>query len=263
MGGIGGFDPVGAISNELGRAADNYDDTMKGAALGYGALGGAGGAELGATAGYSKDQYDQQYADAKARAEAMRRAEAERQAKIQAALTKINQTFGAYDDGYYGQIQDDYLASAMPQLDDQYNQARRQLVLSLKGNGPGIASSYGARQMAGLKKQYYGQQAGVRDKALSYADQVRANLQKARQGLTDQARGGSGIENIGEMAAREAENAATPPAYDPLADVFAAYTGTVANNAAAQRAGYRGADTPLVFSNSGGSSSKGSATTVK
>lgn len=252
-----------SVRNEIKRVPSNvkeYDKTITYGATGQ--LSGIPGAgELGGATGNMVDQYEQDYADAQARYEAMLQAEEQRQQRIRDAVTKIGQVFGAYDDDYYGGIKKDYLNYATPQLDDQYNQARRQLILSLKG-GPGTASSYGAKSMADLKRRYYTQRAGLQENALSFADQVRSNISKAKQGLTDQARTGSGIDKIGEMAAREAQNAATPPSYDPIADVFSAFTGTVANDAAARAGGYRGAEIPLVFS-SGGGSSGGSVKEVK
>lgn len=184
-----------------------------------------------------------------------RRLEAERQAKIAAEVGQINNTFGGYDDNFYGGVSKAYTDHYTPELSNQYQKAREQLTYSTPGGGAGSAYN---KALADLDAEYAMQQADLQNKAGSYASDYRGNVEGERSSLLNMASMNAGSGAAASQAVNTAKALATPPAYSALGDMFARITGNVALvDAAKDKAtANRYMDTPLTFANPGKGATK-------
>lgn len=145
--------------------------------------------------------------------------EEKRQADIESAVGKIGEAFGRFDEPYYSKLKSDYLGFAEPQIASQYEQARRQLAFKL-ARGPGAASSVGARATGGLGAKLEQARAGAREKALGIEEKSKADIEKLKSALIQQAYGGEGLGELGEMATTQVLSATQQPEYSPIGDIF-------------------------------------------
>ena len=153
-------------------------------------------------------------------AAAARRQEAERQANIQAAIARINETFGQFDDSFYAQRQDAYRAFAMPELDRQYAEAQRSLAATLADRGL-TRSSAAAKSLADLEREYALNRQRVADEAANYGQQARANVEAARGNLISLATSTGDAGTVGNSAVNEAARLGATPTFSPLGQIFA------------------------------------------
>lgn len=172
-------------------------------------------------------------------AEIARAEEARRQERIQAGTAEIDKAFSSFDDGYFNNISKDYLDTYTPQLEDQFQDARRKLILSLGRNGI-MTSSAGAREAAKQQEQYQRQKMHLAESGVNAARTARSNVEQNRSSLRSQLEGGAGVGSVAATAAAQAQAMTAPPVYSPLAEVFQVGTANLANGVNAQRAGYRG-----------------------
>lgn len=145
--------------------------------------------------------------------------ENKRQQDIEGAVGKIERTFGKYDEPYYEKVKSDYLGYATPQVQDQYEQARRQLTFNL-ARGPGAASSVGAKAIGGLQSTLQKARADIGQKASDVVRRTRSNVSALKGSLIDQAYGGEGLEQLGQIASEQVANASAIPGYSPIGDIF-------------------------------------------
>jgi hypothetical protein len=146
-------------------------------------------------------------------------AEAARQRNINAGMQTIDQTFSQYGDDFFKGVANDYTNFALPQLDDQYSEARKTLAYRLADAGTSNSSAAGD-QLARLERTYGGQKLQVLDDAQSYAGQVRSNLNSARAGVTSDLLSGGSAAQAQAAAARAAQSSAATPQFSPLAQIF-------------------------------------------
>ena len=184
-------------------------------------------------------------------ADAKRAAETLRQKNIQKAIDSVSATFAGYDDPYFQRVGADYTANQRPQLEDQYENARRSLLTQLSG-GPGVGSSVGAKSLADLTERYYGGKDTIAAGAEDAMTRARDSISGLRRAFTEQARGGASIGDIGAQSVAALRDATAPPDYSPLADLFNTGAQQVAGNIYKDKQSYTGA--PLTFG-SGGSTS--------
>lgn len=175
--------------------------------------------------------------------EIMRQQEAERQARIGAGREKIASNFTGFDDSFFGGVADAYKQFYMPQLQTNYERARRDLALRM----PTTGSAY-LQKVAEMERDFLGEQSRVAGSAESAAAQRRADINQSRLSLEQQLEAGAGVDTIGTAAAAQAAQAAMPMQFSPLADIFSKYTGNVAAATQAENMGYNPVR-PLSFGN--------------
>lgn len=173
-----------------------------------------------------------------------RRREEERQRKIASETSQINSQFAGFDDNYFGDVSKAYLDYYKPQFDEQFESARRNAIFTAPGGAAG--SAYG-RSFEELIKERDRQEVALRQRAEQFATQQRGNVEQNRGQLISQAELAGGTGSAAERAVALSKTLATPPAYEPLADLFARYTSTVANAQQARRAGFDTPQTPILF----------------
>lgn len=93
-----------------------------------------------------------------------RQAEEERQGRITQGTGQVNQTFSKFDDSFFDGVSKASNDFFLPQVQDQFEAARRKLVLGLGGRGT-LNGSSGARQLGDLTKSFETQNA-------SFANQI-------------------------------------------------------------------------------------------
>jgi hypothetical protein len=164
-------------------------------------------------------------------AEINRQLEAERQAKIAAEVGQINTAFSGYDDPYYEGVSKAYTDHYTPELSNQYQKAREQLIYSNPGGGAGSAFN---RSVADLDSEYSTQQADLLNKAGSFASDYRNNVEGERSSLMNMASLNAGSGAAAAQAVNAAKSLATPPAYSALGDLFSRITGNLATVDAAK-----------------------------
>jgi len=186
-------------------------------------------------------------------AEIARKQEQERQDRIDAGRSRIDETFAKFDDPYFKQVEDNYTGYYMPQLEDQYQEARRKKVLGLSRSG-NLNSGSGARQLSDLFGAYEDNRSLVGNSALDAANRARSDVEGSRSDLYSQNRSAADPSAAQSSALARAGTLTPPQSYSPLGDMFSKFIDNGATAVQAERAGYNGWNTGLFNSGTGGSS---------
>lgn len=182
-------------------------------------------------------------------AEIARQQEEARQQRIQQGQSQIDQQFSQFNDPYFNQYQNDYTAYYTPQLDRQFQDAKRKTVLGLHRSG-NFSGSAGAGKIGDLTRAYGDNRALLANNALSAVNDLRGRIESTRNDLYGQNRASADPSAAASQAAAQVGYLGAPPSYSPLGDLFGNLVSTVSTGLAAERAGYPGFSTGL-FSNGG------------
>lgn len=145
-----------------------------------------------------------------------------------------------FDDNYYGGIRKAFTDFYLPQVDEQYDQAKRKLTYKF-ANTSNLDSSAGANNIANLFRDYNRERASIGDRALGAERDLRTNVEQTRGELINQLQATADPEAAATSATARAKALTTPAPYSPLGDLFQQYTGALANSVALQNLGYKGA----------------------
>ncbi len=169
----------------------------------------------------------------------MRQQERERQQNVLRGTGKIDAAFSGFGPETYDQRAKDYTAFYMPQVEEQGKEASDQLTYSL-ARGGNLDSSTGAKQAGDLTQKINNARAGVSEGAFGAAQQARQDVEGNRSDLIRMLEGGGNMANVANTATARAMSLSQPPPYSPLTDLFANFTGQLANSRALQAEGYPG-----------------------
>lgn len=184
-------------------------------------------------------------------AAAARAEEEKRQRQIREGTSRINDIFdNNFTDDYFGGRQQSYMDYATPQLNDQYQDALKQLTYSLDRNGT-LDSSIRAEQMGKLQKLYDTNRQSVADKALGYGSQARSSVEDARANLISTLNATGDVQGAVNSAMTRSKALSAPDTYSPLGQLFTTFTSGLGQQAAAEKAA------ALTSGIGGGSSSAG------
>lgn len=165
-----------------------------------------------------------------------RQEEAQRQATIRSGTDQINTQFDSqFTPDFFNSQKAAYQAYATPQIDDQYKKAQQELTYSL-ARGGNLDSSTRAYQQGQLQKTYDTSLTNAADAANSYANSARSNVETARANLISTLNVTGDATQAANSATNQAAILAQPAAFSPIADAFSTVTGTLASQAAADRA---------------------------
>lgn len=197
---------------------------------------------------------------AKTEANRARADEEARQARIREGTTSIDNTFGQFNDQFYGDIRDSFVEFARPQLDDQFRKAGEQNTFNLARSGT-LESSMRGEQNADLQKQYDIQRQDLVDKGRGFETEARNNVERARGDLVSMLQVTGDATGAANSALSRASTLATPPAYSPLGQLFQDSTAVLGQQMAAERAfalglGPKPRNSTGLFGAGGGSSVK-------
>lgn len=157
-----------------------------------------------------------------------RQEEAARQARITEGQTAIDQQFTGFNDDFYSGYQQDYLNYYNPQLDDQYNDARKRLTLQLARTG-NLTSSAGANQQRDLTELYNQRQTSITNDALNAVNSLKSNIDSRKSQLYADNRAAADPGNAAAAAASAATQLQPTPPSSPLADTFADFFTNIGN----------------------------------
>lgn len=162
--------------------------------------------------------------------------EAARQGRITAGTQAIDNTFNSQftDDFYKGQ-QTAYSNYATPQLEQQHNDAAKQLTFALARTGNLDSSAAGA-QGAELQQTYDQGKQQIADQGLAYGNQARNSVEDARANLISALNVSGDNTQAANAATSRATALSAAPAYSPIGQLFSTLTSGAATQAAAERA---------------------------
>lgn len=166
-------------------------------------------------------------------AEIARQQEAARQARITEGQSVIDNAFANYNDDFYNNYQQDYLGYYTPQLNDQYNDARKKLTLQLAQTG-NLTGKVGADQFADLENFYNQQQLDLTNRAQGATNDLRSNVDSRLSQLyaDNRAAADPGSATSAATSAAQALQPSAPTS--PLGAVFGNFFSDLGNVAAIQ-----------------------------
>jgi hypothetical protein len=186
-----------------------------------------------------------------------RRREEERQRKIAAGRSSIDEQFSQFTPDYYNTAQNDYLSYYNPQVTDQFDKARKNLIYMLSDNGNLNASS-GANLLSELQKERANQEAQLASNASGFTNQIRGNVESAKNQLYAQNSSAADPSAAAQSAINQAQLLSAPPVYNPIGDLFGQFINQAATRVRATKASDQSFTTPILFNGgyggSGGSS---------
>ncbi|MHB1140664.1 MAG: hypothetical protein ACYC1T_02745 [Sulfuricaulis sp.] len=144
-----------------------------------------------------------------------------------------------FDDNYYSGIKKAYTDFYLPQVDEQYDQAKRKLTYKFANTG-NLDSSAGANNIANLFRDYNRERASIADRALGAEKDLRSNVEQNRSELISQLQATADPEAAATSSTARAKALATPAPFSPLGDLFKVYTGSLALADQAKEFGGRG-----------------------
>lgn len=180
-----------------------------------------------------------------------RQREAKRQADLKLGRSHIDSTFSQFNDAFFDQRRNDYMAFGLPQLDDSYQSARKNLIFALQRSGNLNSSAAGGR-MRDLKTQYERNKQMLDQKAQGYANTARSDVENNRAQLIQMLSATVDPAAAAKDSASRAAIIAQPAPFDPFTAVFSDVTAGLADAAAARKARSEPTGVSL-FTNSGGS----------
>lgn len=155
--------------------------------------------------------------------EEQRRLEEERQARIETGKKSIDEAFSGFDDNFYDQRVKEYEDYAVPQLTQQYDRTRKNLMYSLARSGllnSGVEAEKGAALDQNLAQQYR----GVVDTGQGQANQLRRDIEGQRSNLVSQLQASADPGGAANLALRTAQAYETPTSFGPIGDYFESWT---------------------------------------
>ncbi len=172
---------------------------------------------------------------AKKSAEEARAAEEARQASIRAGQSKIDETFGQFDDQFYAGRSDAFRSYAMPQVEQQRDKASREALFDLARRG--LTDSSAASSLGGeLQRMFTQQKQQVEDEALSYATKARGAVEGARSDLVSMLHATGDGQAAAQGAVNRAAQLNSPDEFSVLAPLFSDFTNALATQAGYERA---------------------------
>lgn len=164
-----------------------------------------------------------------------RQDEQARQQRIREGTKRIGDIFGKqFNDQFFTDTQGKYMAYATPQLAEQHGDAQKELTYALARSGT-LESSSRADLASKLQQQYEIQRQKVADEALGYKTKAMTGVEDARSNLIAMLNATGDAQGAANAAMTRAKALSQPPAYSPLANLFADFTGALGARAAAER----------------------------
>lgn len=165
-----------------------------------------------------QQQADQTAADAKTRADA-----------ITTGKQNIDSAFGSFDDNFFNNLSKSYTDYAQPQLDDQYNYAKKNITYALARNGT-TNSSMAGDEFGQLAKQYATNQTGISSTGANYANSARAGVAADKSDVTNQLISSGDADAANTAALSAAKVLQVPPSFSPLGSLFTNVSALAAQN---------------------------------
>ncbi len=152
-------------------------------------------------------------------AQEQRAAEQARQARIKTGVAELDRQFAGFDDAFYNKQRDAYMRFAMPQVNQQYDDAFRGLTYALSRQGI-KQSSEGARRFGNLSGDFDVARQGVVNQADQAVKGARRDIEGARSNLVADLYATGDPQAAASSAARQAIYLAQPLPVSPIGQLF-------------------------------------------
>ena len=157
-----------------------------------------------------------------------------------------------FDDDFYNQRSQDYVDYATPQLNNQYEDANKQLTFALSRNGT-LDSSSAVDQRSNLLEDYNTQKTQIADQGLGYANDARSSVAGARSDLVALNASLADPTAIANEAQNRLSSLQQKQSFTPLAPLFQNVGEGLATQADLERRGTATYNTGLFNTGSSGS----------
>lgn len=165
--------------------------------------------------------------------------EVARQARITSGMSAIDRAFSGFNDDFYKKRADAYTAYAMPQVDRQAGDARRNLIYALSRTG-NLDSSAAINRNADLTEEANQQRIGVANAGMDQANQLRGQVENTRGNVVSQLNATGNDSAAAAAAMRSVENLNQPAGYSPLGNLFASFANSLSGIGANAGNGFSG-----------------------
>ncbi|ALA16077.1 MULTISPECIES: hypothetical protein [Chelatococcus] len=145
-----------------------------------------------------------------------------RQDRIRQGQSTIDQNFSQFNDDYYGKLQQDYLDYYNPQIDKQYEEARKKLIYSLAESG-GLESTAGAKALADLQEALNTQRTSLGRSAQGLVDERRGAIEQSKSDLYGLNTSAADPSLASARALASVGSLNTPLATSPIGDLFGSF----------------------------------------
>ena len=169
-------------------------------------------------------------------AERAREQEEARQAEIRRGRQNIDQTFSQFDDNFFAGQRQAFKDFALPQLDQQFGDASKELSFDLARSGL-LNSSVRGEQGGRLQRLYDQNMQQVTNEALSREQQQRTSIEDARANLLSMLQTTGDAQGATNQALSRAAVLSQPQPFSPMGQLFQDFTAGLGTQAAMERAG--------------------------
>jgi hypothetical protein len=135
-------------------------------------------------------------------------------------------TEGGFGDDFYNARAKAYNDYALPQLQDQYTDQKKQLTYAL-ARGGNLGSSLSASKNATLGKDYALQQQNVYDTGQDYANKARSDVAAQKQNMVSLLQASADPDAVANLAQSQAQNLSAMPSFTPLSPVISNVAGSL------------------------------------
>lgn len=169
-------------------------------------------------------------------AEIARQQEEARAAKIREGQSAIDSKFDSqFNDPYFSNIESGYLDYYNPQLQEQYDDAVKQLTYSLARSG-NAESTTNNEQFGKLEQKQLEARTKIADDAKAASAKARGDVAQQRSSLYSLNNSAADPNQAASQAAQAALQLAQPQSYSPLGSIFSSLINTGGNIAAVNQA---------------------------
>ena len=159
-----------------------------------------------------------------------------RQEKVRQGTTNVDGIFKQnFDDKFFTGRRTAYTDFATPQLEEQRDEAQKELTYSLARSGT-LDSSVRGEKLGELQKLYDTNRQEIADKALANETDARTKVEDSRTDLIRTLSATGDAEGAANSAIARASALSQPAANSPLSQLFASFTGALGQQAAQERA---------------------------
>lgn len=162
-----------------------------------------------------------------------------RRTRIDTGMYQIDQAFKPYDDGYFKDYEQKYIAQSRPDLDRQQKDANEDVLFGLARTG-NTKSSIAAKSYGDVRDKRAQTDLQVADQARAASGEERAGIEATRANLVNQLNATANDVAAANAARTEAMTATRAPIYSPITNAFSEITNQFAMNEQQRRAGNPG-----------------------
>lgn len=176
---------------------------------------------------------------AKKEAARIRQQEEERQARIDTGMSGISDAFSGFNDQFFDGRRQSYVDFAAPQLQQQFDDARKQLIFALNRGGK-LDSSTAADKFGRLDEQYAKGTQDIQNKGLDFANSARSSVEDARASLVNQLFATEDADVAVSSALNRAKALSSNPGFSDIGNYFQNLTAGLASTLGGANTGYKG-----------------------